>query len=144
MEQVLRFLSQCCLSLLALLVTPQLEAAAEAEHKREEIWGSCVTALSSVPRLLRMVLQSMHVGDLNEEELPQLGRILSMLLQHTPLHNQLLANAALLQELLQDLTRYSQSASREQWLTDLLYCYSVTVAHGSSAHRGSLGLRDIY
>nr|XP_015806104.2 testis-expressed protein 10 homolog [Nothobranchius furzeri] len=144
MEQVLRFLCQCCLSLLALLVTPQLEAAAEAEHKREEIWGSCVTALSSVPRLLRMVLQSMHVGDLNEEELPQLGRILSMLLQHTPLHNQLLANAALLQELLQDLTRYSQSASREQWLTDLLYCYSVTVAHGSSAHRGSLGLRDIY
>lgn len=71
---------------------------------REAIWTSCVTALSSVPRLLRMVLQSMHVGDLSAEELPQLGQILSMLLQHTPLHNQLMANTVLLQELIQNLT----------------------------------------
>lgn len=71
---------------------------------REAIWSSCVTALSSVPRLLRIVLQSMHVRGLNEEELPQLGQILSMLLQHTPLHNQLLANTALLQEVIQNLT----------------------------------------
>lgn len=63
-----------------------------------------MTALSSVPRLLRIVLQSMHVGDLSAEELPQLGQILSMLLQHTPLHNQLMANAVLLQELIQNLT----------------------------------------
>jgi len=63
-----------------------------------------VTALSSVPRLLRIVLQSMRVVDLNEEELPQLGQILLMLLQHTPLHNQLLANAALLQEIIHHLT----------------------------------------
>ncbi|XP_017280523.1 testis-expressed protein 10 homolog [Kryptolebias marmoratus] len=143
-EPVLRFLSQCCLSLMALLITLQQEAPAETDHKREAIWGSCVTALSSVPRLLRIVLQSMHVRDLNEEELPQLGQLLSMLLQHTPLHNQLLANAALLQEIIQNLTRYSRGTTREQWLTDLLYCYSVTVAHGSSAHRGNLGLRDMY
>ena len=71
---------------------------------REAIWGACVSALSSVPRLLRMVLQSMRVGDLSEEELPQLGQILSMLLQHSPIHNQLLANAALLQEIIQQLT----------------------------------------
>ncbi|MEQ2294672.1 hypothetical protein AMECASPLE_006324 [Ameca splendens] len=143
-EQVLRFLSQCCLSLLVLLVFLQQHAPMETNHKREAIWSSCVTALSSIPRLLRIVLQSMHVGDLSAEELPQFGQILSMLLQHTPLHNQLLANAVLLQELIQNLTRYSRGAPREQWLTDLLYCYSITVAHGSSAHRGSMTLRDMY
>ncbi|KAM7383521.1 hypothetical protein PAMP_003167 [Pampus punctatissimus] len=143
-EPVLRFLSQCCLSLLALLITLQQEAPADTNHKREAIWGACVSALNSVPRLLRMVLQMLHVGDLSEEELPQLGQILSMLLQHTPIQNEMLANAALLQEIIQHLTRYSRGATREQWLTDLLYCYSVTVAHGSSSHRGNLGLRDMY
>ncbi|XP_033958372.1 testis-expressed protein 10 homolog [Pseudochaenichthys georgianus] len=143
-EPVLRFLSQCCLSLMALLISLEQELPAETNHKREAIWGACVSALSSVPRLLRMVLQLMRVGDLSEEELPQLGQILSMLLQHTPIHNQLLANAALLQDIIQQLTRYSRGATREQWLTDLLYCYSVTVAHGSSTRRGNLGLRDMY
>ncbi|XP_021164507.2 testis-expressed protein 10 homolog [Fundulus heteroclitus] len=143
-EQVLRFLAQCCLSLLVLLVVLQEHAPTETNHKREAMWTCCVTALSSVPRLLRIVLQSMHVGDLSAEELPQLGQILSMLLQHAPLHNQLMANAALLQELIQTLTRYCRGAPREQWLTDLLYCYSVTMAHGSSAHRGSMSLRDVY
>ncbi|XP_013860196.1 testis-expressed protein 10 homolog [Austrofundulus limnaeus] len=143
-EPVLRFLSQCCLSLMAQLVTLQQEAPADTDHKREAIWSSCVTSLSSVPRLLRIVLQSMRVRGLSEEELPQLGQILSMLLQHTPLHNQLLANTALLQEIIQNLTRYARGTTREQWLTDLLYCYSVTVAHGTSAHRGNLGLRDAY
>lgn len=33
-EPVLRFLSQCCLSLMALLVTLQQEAPAETDHKR--------------------------------------------------------------------------------------------------------------
>lgn len=144
LEPVLRFLSQCCLSLLGLLVSVQQEAVTETNHKREAIWGACVTALGSIPRLLRVVLQLLRVSDLNEEELPQLGQILSMLLQHTPLHSQLLANAALLQEIIQHLTRFSRGTTREQWLTDLLYCYSVTVAHGSSAHRGNLGLRDMY
>ncbi|TNN75669.1 Testis-expressed sequence 10 [Liparis tanakae] len=142
-EPMLRFLSQCCLSLLTLLITLEQELPTETNHKREAIWGACVSALSSVPRLLRMVLQSVRVGDLSEEELPRLGQILSMLLQHTPIHNQLLANAALLQEIMQHLTRYTRGTTREQWLTDLLYCYTVTVGHGSSARRGNLGLRDI-
>lgn len=119
-----------------------------------------------------MVLQQMQVEDLNEDELPQLGQILSMLLQHVPIHSQLLANSTLLQEIIQHLTvhaalrmilrllcsqsvnltllsacvfqRYSRGATREQWLTDLLYYYSVTMTHSSSARRGNLGLRDIY
>ncbi|XP_076009834.1 testis-expressed protein 10 homolog [Genypterus blacodes] len=143
-DSVLRFLSHCCLSLLALLITLQQEAPADTNHKREAIWGACVSALSSVPKLLRMVLQLLRAGDVSGEERPQLGQILSLLLQHTPLHNQMLANAALLQEIIQQLTRHSRGESREQWLTDLLYCYSVTVAHGSSAHRGNMGLRDLY
>uniref|UniRef100_A0A3P8XV00 Pre-rRNA-processing protein Ipi1 N-terminal domain-containing protein n=1 Tax=Esox lucius TaxID=8010 RepID=A0A3P8XV00_ESOLU len=128
-EALLRFLSHCCLSLLSLVLTLQ-----------EAVWGACVAALGSVPRLLRMVLQLLRVGDLCEEELPQLAQILSLLLQHTTLRNHMLANASLLQHIIQDLTRYCQGEAREQWLTDLLYCYSVTMA----THRGNLGLRDIY
>ncbi|KAM9851906.1 testis-expressed protein 10 homolog [Aulostomus maculatus] len=142
-EPVLRFLSRCCLSLLSLLITQQQEAPTDTNHKREAVWGACVSALGTVPRLLRMILQ-LRVSDLSEEELPQLGQILSMLLQHTPLHSQMLANTSLLQEMIQHLTRYSRGATREQWLTDLLYCYSVTVAHSSSAHRGNMGLQDMY
>lgn len=68
-----------------------------------------MSALSVVPRLLRMVLQLMLVKDLNEEELPQFGQILTMLLQHVPLHAQLLANSTLLQEIIQHLTVVSVS-----------------------------------
>lgn len=63
-----------------------------------------MSALTTVPRLLRMLLQSMQVDDLSEDELPQLGRILCTLLQHVPLHSQLLANSHLLQEIIQQLT----------------------------------------
>lgn len=142
-EQVLRFLSHCCLSLLALLITLQQETP-ETNQKREALWGACVSALANVPRLLRFVLQLLRVGDLTEEELPHLGQVLSMLLQHAPLHNQLLANSALIQDIIQQLTRYSRGGTREQWMTDLLYCYTVTMAHGSSVHRGSVGVRDMY
>lgn len=142
-EPVLRFLSQCCLSLLALLITLQQETP-ETNQKREAIWGACVSALSTIPRLLRIVLQLLRVGDLTEEELPHLGQVLSMLLQHSPLHNQLLANSALIHDIIQQLTRYSRGGTREQWMTDLLYCYTVTVAHSSSVHRGSVGVRDMY
>ncbi|XP_061810934.1 testis-expressed protein 10 homolog [Nerophis lumbriciformis] len=141
-DPVMRFLARCCLSLLALLVGRRQEDAADgSRHKREAIWAACVTALSTVPRLLRMVLQ-LRFGDMSEDELPLLGQMLMMLLQHTPLHKQLMANTSLLQELIQHLTRYSRGATREQWLTDLLYCYSVTVANGTSTHRGNL--RDMY
>lgn len=40
--------------------------------------------------------------------------------------------------------RYYRGASRQQWLTDLLYYYSVTVAHSSSSRQGNLGLRDMF
>lgn len=143
-EPTLRFLSHCCLSLLALLVTLQTESPTETDHKREAIWGACVSALASVPRLLRLLLQSVQLAELSEDELPRLGRVLATLLQHVPLHGQLLANSHLLQEIIQRLTRFSRGGAKQQWLTDLLYYYSVAMAHGSSARRGNLGLRDVY
>ena len=72
---------------------------------------ACVCALSSVPRLLRMLLQSLRPADLCEEELPQLGHILTLLLQHAPMRSHLLANVAPLQHVLQELMVNSLSLS---------------------------------
>ncbi|XP_048880364.1 testis-expressed protein 10 homolog isoform X1 [Brienomyrus brachyistius] len=141
-DTLLRFLSDCCLSLLTLLLSLERQPVAlDSTQKRETVWGACLGALSSVPRLLRLVLQSLHVSDLCEEKLPLLAQMLSLMLQHVQLRNQMLANAGLLQHIIQDLTqRYCRSETREQWLTDLLYCYSVTL----SVHRGGLGLQEVY
>ncbi|TRY84600.1 hypothetical protein DNTS_001334 [Danionella cerebrum] len=98
-ETLLHFLSDCCLSMLSLLL--QLEQSA---RKRDAVWEACFAALSSVPKLLRLVLQSFHVSDLCEEELP----------------------------------RFYGGESREQWLSDLLYCYSVTM----SSHRANVAMRE--
>ncbi|XP_017559512.1 testis-expressed protein 10 homolog [Pygocentrus nattereri] len=134
-DTLLHFLSDCCLSMLSLLL--QLEQSA---RKRDAVWEACFAALSTVPRLLRLVLQSLRVCELSESELPLLAQILSLLLQHTQLRNHMAANSALLQTIIQDLTRFSGGESREQWLTDLLYCYSVTM----STHRANMATRDIY
>ncbi|KAG9339395.1 hypothetical protein JZ751_023789 [Albula glossodonta] len=137
-EVLLRFLSDCCLSLLSLL--EQEQGVPDSAEKSEAVRGVCLAALSGVPRLLRLVLQSLHVSDLCEEEFSQLAQMLSYLLRQSQLRNHMLANAALLQHIIQDLTRYCQGEAQEQWLTDLLYCYSVTL----STHRGNLGIRDVY
>ncbi|XP_016139037.1 testis-expressed sequence 10 protein homolog [Sinocyclocheilus grahami] len=134
-DTLLHFLSDCCLSMLNLLL--QLEQSA---HKRDAVWEACFAALSTVPRLLRLVLQSFCVCDLCEEELPVLAQILSLLLQHSQLRNHMMANASLLQHIIQDLTHFYGGETREQWLTDLLYCYSVTL----SGHRANMGMKDIY
>uniref|UniRef100_A0A8B9K4Z4 Testis expressed 10 n=1 Tax=Astyanax mexicanus TaxID=7994 RepID=A0A8B9K4Z4_ASTMX len=135
-DTLLHFLSDCCLSMLSLLL--QLEQSA---RKRDAVWEACFAALSTVPRLLRLVLQSLRVCDLCESELPLLAQILSLLLQHTQLRNHMAANSALLQNIIQDLTRFSGGETREQWLTDLLYCYSVT----ASTHRANMAAaRDIF
>ncbi|XP_035236334.1 testis-expressed protein 10 homolog [Anguilla anguilla] len=137
-EVLLRFLSDCCLSLLSLL--EQEQGVPDNSEKGETVRAVCLAALSGVPRLLRLVLQSLHVSDLCEEEFSQLAQMLSFLLRQSQLRNHMPANAALLQHIIQDLTRYCQGEAQEQWLSDLLYCYSVTL----STHRSNLGLRDIY
>ncbi|MBN3321935.1 TEX10 protein, partial [Atractosteus spatula] len=141
-EELLRFLASCCLSLLTLLLSLDHEPPAQdSSQKREAVWGACVGALGGVPRLLRLVLQAVQVSELGEEELPLVAQLLRLLLQHSQLRNHMLANATLLQHLVQDLTRCCRGAAREQWLTDLLYCYSVAL---SAQHRGAAGPRDAY
>lgn len=134
-DTLLQFLSDCCLSMLSLLL--QLEQSA---RKRDAVWEACFAALSAVPRLLRLVLQSFQVCDLCEEELPLLAQILSLLLQHTQLRNHMIANTSVLQPIIRDLTHCYSRETREQWLTDLLYCYNVTV----SGHRANMGIREIF
>nr|XP_055066110.1 testis-expressed protein 10 homolog [Misgurnus anguillicaudatus]XP_055066111.1 testis-expressed protein 10 homolog [Misgurnus anguillicaudatus] len=134
-DTLLQFLSDCCLSMLNLLL--QLEQSA---RKRDAVWEACFAALSAVPRLLRLVLQSFQVCDLCEEELPLLAQILSLLLQHTQLRNHMIANTSVLQPIIRDLTHCYSRETREQWLTDLLYCYNVTV----SGHRANMGIREIF
>ncbi|KAI7806554.1 testis-expressed protein 10 homolog isoform X2 [Triplophysa rosa] len=134
-DTLLHFLSDCCLTMLNLLL--QLE---QSTRKRDRVWEACFTALSAVPRLLRLVLQSFRVCDLCEEELPLLAQILSLLLQHAQLRNHMMANASLLQHIIQDLTHFYSGETREQWLTDLLYCYSVTL----SGPRANMGMREMY
>ncbi|XP_042627840.1 testis-expressed protein 10 homolog [Cyprinus carpio] len=134
-DTLLHFLSDFCLRMLNLLL--QLEQSA---RKRDAVWEACFAALSKVPRLLRLLLQSFCTCDLCEKELHVLAQILSLLLQHTQLRNHMMANASLLQHIIQDLTHYYGGETREQWLTDLLYCYSVTL----SGHRANIGMRDIY
>uniref|UniRef100_W5MDV3 Testis expressed 10 n=1 Tax=Lepisosteus oculatus TaxID=7918 RepID=W5MDV3_LEPOC len=139
-EELLRFLASCCLSLLTLLLSLDHEPPAQdSSQKREAVWGACVGALGGVPRLLRLVLQAVQASELGEEELPLVAQLLRLLLQHSQLRNHMLANATLLQHLVQDLTRCCRGAAREQWLTDLLYCYSVAL---SGQHRGAAGPRD--
>ncbi|XP_066546986.1 testis-expressed protein 10 homolog [Amia ocellicauda] len=141
-EGLLRFLSSCCLSLLTLLLSLDHELSAQdSAQKREAVWGTCLGALGSVPRLLRLVLQGLRVLELSEEELPLAAQLLALLLQHSQLRNHMLANSTLLQHIIQDLTRRCRGEAREQWLTDLLYCYSVTM---STQHRGAVGLQDMY
>ncbi|XP_062841389.1 testis-expressed protein 10 homolog isoform X2 [Trichomycterus rosablanca] len=134
-DMLLAFLSDCCLSMLCLLL--QLEQSA---RKRDAVWEACFAALSSVPRLLRLVLQSIRVCDLFEDELPLLAQILSLLLQHSQLRSQIVANAALLQTIIQDLTRSHGGKTRKQWLNDLMYCYSVIFSN----HRANIAMRDAY
>uniref|UniRef100_A0AAY5F3J3 Pre-rRNA-processing protein Ipi1 N-terminal domain-containing protein n=1 Tax=Electrophorus electricus TaxID=8005 RepID=A0AAY5F3J3_ELEEL len=81
---------------------------------RDAVWEACFAALSTVPRLLRLLLQSLRVCDLCEEELPLLAQLLSLLLQHTQLRNHMAANNALLQTIIQDLT-VAHTRTRLAW-----------------------------
>ena len=83
-----------------------------------------MSALANVPRLLRAVLQALRVGDLCEEELPQLGQILSMMLQHAPLRSHLLANTALLQLIIQELTVSRETCRHTAAAADLCFLCS--------------------
>ncbi|KAK1172331.1 hypothetical protein AOXY_G4875 [Acipenser oxyrinchus oxyrinchus] len=52
------------------------------------------------------MLQSLRVTDACQEELPVIIQILHLLLQHAQLHNHMMANAVLLQQIVQEITRF--------------------------------------
>lgn len=220
-EPLLRFLSMCCLSLLAMLITLQQELPAETNHKRYVCPVSatlywCLEIISPWSEILpfawqftKLDLKHLQGGNLGSlcvgiehhstsssngsavdagwrsewgrvasartdpvnaaaactASQPAAGQFHSATRDHTTPHGKhSLDIERCLYSLERDimyvftsnggcstwflsacvLQKYSRGATREQWLTDLLYYYSVTMAHGSSARRGNLGLRDMY
>ncbi|KAK6490555.1 testis-expressed protein 10-like protein [Huso huso] len=87
------------------------------------------------------MLQSLRVTDACQEELPVIVQILHLLLQHAQLRNHMMTNAALLQQIVQEITRFRSTEAREQWLVDLHYCFNVCF---SSQPRGPAAIREIY
>nr|XP_048275841.1 testis-expressed protein 10 [Myodes glareolus] len=126
-ESLLPFLASCCYSLLYFLLT--LEKG-EAEHlkKRDKLWGVCVSILALLPRVLRLMLQSLRVNRASPEELPVVGQLLRLLLQHAPLRTHMLTNAILVQQIIKNITTLKSGTVQEQWLTDLHYCFSMYIS----------------
>ncbi|XP_028626033.1 testis-expressed protein 10 isoform X2 [Grammomys surdaster] len=126
-ETLLPFLASCCYSLLYFLLT--LEKG-EAEHlkKRDKLWEVCVSILALLPRVLRLMLQSLRVNRASPEELPVVGQLLRLLLQHVPLRSHMLTNAIIVQQIIKNITTLKSGNVQEQWLTDLHYCFSVYIS----------------
>ncbi|XP_055434626.1 testis-expressed protein 10 isoform X2 [Bubalus kerabau] len=139
-ETLLPFLASCCYSLLYFLLT--LEKG-EAEHlrKRDKLWGVCVSVLALLPRVLRLMLQSLRVNRAGPEELPVVGQLLRLLLQHAPLRTHMLTNAILVQQIIKNITTLKSGGAQEQWLTDLHYCFSV---HITGHPQGPNALSAVY
>uniref|UniRef100_UPI00398F5095 testis-expressed protein 10 homolog isoform X1 n=1 Tax=Pristiophorus japonicus TaxID=55135 RepID=UPI00398F5095 len=133
-ECLLNFLVGCCYSLLYFILTLERNSRGNAQ-KRELLWGSCLAALVRIPRLLRLMLQSLRVNGTCQEELPVVAQILRLLLQQAQLRQHMVANAALVQQVIQDITNFKTEDFQEQWLTDLHYCFRIylTAQHRSSA-----------
>ncbi|XP_011931211.1 PREDICTED: testis-expressed sequence 10 protein isoform X2 [Cercocebus atys] len=125
-ETLLPFLASCCYSLLYFLLTVE---KGEAEHlrKRDKLWGVCVSILALLPRVLRLMLQSLRVNRVGPEELPVVGQLLRLLLQHAPLRTHMLTNAILVQQIIKNITTLKSGSVQEQWLTDLHYCFNVYI-----------------
>lgn len=125
-ETLLPFLASCCYSLLYFLLT--LEKG-EAEHlrKRDKLWGACISILALLPRVLRLMLQSLRVNRAGPEELPVVGQLLRLLLQHAPLRPHMLTNAILVQQIIKNITTLKSGGVQEQWLTDLHFCFSMYI-----------------
>ncbi|CAI9159169.1 unnamed protein product [Rangifer tarandus platyrhynchus] len=125
-EALLPFLASCCYSLLYFLLTLE-QGEAEHRRKRDRLWGVCVSVLALLPRVLRLMLQSLRVSRAGPEELPVVGQLLRLLLQHAPLRTHMLTNAILVQQIIKNITTLRSGGEQEQWLTDLHYCFNVCV-----------------
>ncbi|KAM5300379.1 testis-expressed protein 10 isoform 2-T2 [Ctenodactylus gundi] len=120
-ETLLPFLASCCYTILYFLLT--LEKG-EAEHLKK-----------------RLMLQSLRVSRAGPEELPVVGQLLRLLLQHAPLRTHMLTNAILVQQIIKNITTMKSGSAQEQWLTDLHYSFSVYI---SGHPQGPNALSTVY
>ncbi|XP_068252989.1 testis-expressed protein 10 isoform X3 [Nyctibius grandis] len=126
-ENLHKFLASCCYSLLYFLLTLDKE---DAEHvqKRDMLWGSCISALALLPRLLRLMLQSLQVSRICRDELPVVAQLLRLLMQHGQLRSHMITNEFLVQQIIKDIMTLKSGEVQEQWLTDLHYCFNIYLA----------------
>ncbi|XP_053118812.1 testis-expressed protein 10 [Hemicordylus capensis] len=134
-ENLSKFLASLCYSLLYLLLTIERE---DAEHlqKRDVLWGACISVLTTLPRVLRLMLQSLQVSRVCQEELPVLAQLLRLLMQHGQLRSHMVTNELLVKQIVKDIVALKSGETQEQWLTDLHYyfnIYLVTHSPGSGA-----------
>lgn len=123
---LLNFLVGSCYSLLYFILTSEKNRG--NVQKREFLWGACLTALARIPRLLRLMLQNLRVTGACQGELPVIAQILRLLLQQTQLRQHMVANAAMVQQVIQDITNFKTDDFQEQWLTDLHYYFRIYLA----------------
>ncbi|XP_069814665.1 testis-expressed protein 10 [Dendropsophus ebraccatus] len=117
------FLASSCYSIFNFLLT--IEKDGEHVLKRDSLWGECISLLSLLPNVLKLMLQNLQVSRACQEELPVIAQLLRLLLQNTQLRSHMMTNAFLVQQTLQDVMNMKSCEIQEQWLTDLQYCFNV-------------------
>ncbi|XP_043920872.1 testis-expressed protein 10 [Protopterus annectens] len=131
-ENLLKFLASCCYIVLHVISAEKNNS--EHAPKREMLWGSCLSALTSSPHLMRLMLQGLHISEASQEELRITAQILRLLLQHFQLRSYLTNNMGLVQQIVQDITNHKKGDIQEQWLAELHYCFSILLPAQSTGH----------
>nr|XP_056713965.1 testis-expressed protein 10 [Euleptes europaea] len=139
-ETLSKFLASLCCSLLYLILTIERE---DEEHlqKRDVLWASCISLLTTQPRVLRLMLQSLQVSRVHREELPVLAQLLRLLMQHGQLRSHMVTNEFLVKQIVKDIMALKSGDAQEQWLTDLHYYSSVCLA---SRPQGTGAVNTVY
>ncbi|XP_063778724.1 testis-expressed protein 10 [Pseudophryne corroboree] len=122
-ESLHAYLASSCYSIFYFLLT--IEKDVEHVQKRDSLWGACISLLSMLPNVLKLMLQNLQVSRACQEELPVIAQLLRLLLQNTQLRSHMMTNAFLVQQTLQDVMNLKSCEIQEQWLTDLQYCFNV-------------------
>ncbi|XP_068092597.1 testis-expressed protein 10 [Hyperolius riggenbachi] len=122
-ESLCTFLASSCYSIFNYLLT--VEKDVEHEQKRDFLWGECISLLSVLPNVLKLMLQNLQVSRACQEELPVIAQLLRLLLQNPQLRSHMMTNAFLVQQTLQDVMNMKSCEIQEQWLTDIQYCFNV-------------------
>ncbi|KAG8442666.1 hypothetical protein GDO86_011453 [Hymenochirus boettgeri] len=123
------FLASSVYSIFNFMLTTEKDA--DQFSKRDPLWGTCISLLSRLPNVLKLMLQSLKVSRTCQEELPVIVQLLRLLLQSSHLRNHMMTHAFLVQQTLQDVMNLKSCDIQEQWLTDLQYCFNVYLSKQS-------------